>query len=187
MATPSIASADASLRRLLSAPIALHLLDTPLDYIFAEHMRLRAVCARLRQFAEDGLLDCADADLIRRHLEIDLADHCLDEERDLFPLLQKYARGVDDLQDTLAQLAIDHQQMQAMQGDVLKVLDHGANARAVALTEADGAVLNRYAELEQRHIAIEDGIVLAIARIRLSPRHLAEMTTSMKARRGLQA
>jgi hypothetical protein len=44
-----------------------------------------------------------------------------------------------------------------------------------------------YATGEHRHLAAENGIVLAIARIRLTRGDLAKMSRSMKQRRGLPA
>lgn len=187
MITPSGLPMDPSLRGTVATPVALHLLSKPLDYILAEHMRLRAVCAMLRRFADDGAIARNDADMIRRYLETDLPLHRQDEEADLFPLLRKHARSVDDLRDTLVHLAQDHQRMQMMQLGVIEALGQDANRPNVVLSGAAIALLRNFADSEHRHIAIENGIVLAIARTRLNAKYLIVMATSMKARREAKA
>lgn len=183
MITPSMPPMDASLRGTVATPVARHLLGTPLDYILAEHMRLRAVCAMLRRFADEGVIARADADMIRHYLETDLPMHWQDEEADLFPMLRKHARSVDDLRTTLLQLAQDHRQMELMQIRVIEVLGQDASASNVTLSGTAIAILRNFADSEHRHIAIENGIVLAIARTRLNAKYLIELAGSMKARR----
>lgn len=187
MRTASVLPMDPSLRGTVATPVALHLLSTPLEYIFAEHMRLRAVCAMLRRFADDGAIARADADLIRSYLETDLPLHRQDEEADLFPMLQKQARSVDELQTTLLRLAHDHRRIELMRLGVIEVLGQDASVSNVTLAGTEIAILRNFADSEHRHIAIENGVVLAIARTRLNAKHLIEMAVSMKARREAEA
>ena len=56
MITPSDRPMDPSLRGIVATPVGLHLLATPLDFILAEHMRLRALCAMLRHFAGEAAI-----------------------------------------------------------------------------------------------------------------------------------
>jgi hemerythrin-like domain-containing protein len=163
------------------------LLDAPLDYIFADHFRQRQLCGLLSKFANDGVADEREARAVLAFLESDLVLHHLDEEQDLFPALRRRARPEDELGDVMEQLGDDHDRGEAHARVIRKALAADAAGASIPLDGAARAAMRRYAGTQHRHLAVENGIVLSIARIRLTKADLSAMSRSMKVRRGLAA
>lgn len=168
----------------LEAP-GIELLDTPLDFIFAEHFRQRCLCGHLRRIATTRLATREEATVIVSFLTRDLVLHHVDEDEDLFPAVQRRALPEDELEPIVERLTADHTKASAwidairaeltrpLDGDHLQVSAHGADAMLA------------YATSEHRHLSIENSIVLVIARRRLTTSDLNALSRSMKARRGL--
>lgn len=170
--------------RLLE-PIPFALLDEPLDYIFADHFRQRTVCALLRRFAAARQARRAEADSVVALLSGELETHHLDEDEDLFPALRRRALPEDNLGTTLARLTEDHRLAEPMLETVIAALTARPADDPVRFSKAECEVMQAYAAREHRHLAIENGVVLAIARIRLTRPDLRAMSHAMKARRGV--
>ncbi len=81
------------------------LIDTPLDYIFADHFRQRSVCVALKRFAEHGRVPRSEADMVTAFLDRELSLHHEDEDQDLFPAVRRRALPEDDLGAVLARLS----------------------------------------------------------------------------------
>lgn len=163
------------------------LLDEPLDYIFADHFRQRGVCAALKTFAGVGHVPAQDANVLSDFLDRELKWHHQDEEEDLFPSLRRRAHPEDALDEPLARLSRDHSRSAATVGKIVEALGAAPDNDGVRLSEDMRGLMSAYAADEHRHIAIENGIVLAIARIRLTKGDIKAMSASMKARRGIIA
>ena len=71
-------------------PLDLRLLARPLDFVAAEHYRLRAALTQLDGLARGGMGDGRRklAKALLRYFSEDYALHLADEEADLFPLLR---------------------------------------------------------------------------------------------------
>lgn len=163
------------------------LLDEPLEYIFADHLRQRGVCAALRYFSDLGQISVKDAAVISAYLHQDLALHHKDEDEDLFPSLRRRALPEDALSEPLKRLSKDHSRSDAVVEKLVAALRPADGNENIRPSPEIRELIAAYSIDEQRHLAIENGIVLAIARIRLTRADLKAMSNSMKKRRGVAA
>lgn len=165
-------------------PLPAELLDRPLDYILADHGRQRAVCAALRGFAERGEGARADAASVLGYLTGDLETHHRDEEEDLFPALRRRAAPEDNLARTLDRLGEDHRETHAVAAALGRALAAAPCAETVRFARPARRIMQAHAASQHRHLAVENGVVLALARIRLTRGDLTDISRAMKARRG---
>ena len=170
---------------LVTELIPFALLDEPLEYIFAAHARQRAVCASLRKFARQGFAERGEADMVAAFLTQDRVLHQIDEDEELFPAVRRRAAPSDNLGVVLARLSDDHRRSQATIDMIVSVLCKNPARETQRLSVAECELLESFATMENRHLAIENSVVLSIARIRLSPGDLKSMSRAMKARRGV--
>ncbi|MGL4241930.1 MAG: hemerythrin domain-containing protein, partial [Beijerinckiaceae bacterium] len=115
----------------------------------------------------------------------DVAIHHEDEDNDLFPALRRRALPQDALGPVLARLAEDHRRNEGMVADIVVALTARQGDDPVVFDKASREVMAAYAFAEQRHLAMENGVVLAIARVRLTRADVRAMSAAMKARRGV--
>ncbi len=170
-----------------TAPPPFALLDEPLAYIHAAHLRQRAVCAVLRRFAIDHVASRAEADRMTAYLTGDLRLHHEDEDLGLYPLLRRRALAADGLGVTLARLSEEHRQGAALADMIVEALSAKPADDTVHIGTASGEAMQAYAASEMRHLALENGVVLALARIRLTRPDLKAISRDMKQRRGIVA
>lgn len=163
------------------------LLDQPLEYIFADHARQRAVCSALQKFATEGHAARHDADMITAFLTQDRVLHQADEDEDLFPAVRRRAVPADNLGAVLARLGDDHRRSQSMIDSIVAALCRHPARDQERLGAADCELMQSFATVENRHLAIENSVILAIAKIRLSQNDMKSMSRGMKARRGVVA
>jgi hemerythrin-like domain-containing protein len=161
------------------------LLEEPLDYIFADHFRQRSVCVALKRFAASGRAPRREADMVIAFLDRDLRWHHEDEDEDLFPAVRRRTVAEDDLGAVLARLTEDHRQSELMVSAIVSALAARPDQDPVRLDQQSREMMQVYAASEHRHLALENGIVLSIARIRLKPADLNGIRAAMKKRRGL--
>jgi hemerythrin-like domain-containing protein len=119
------------------------------------------------------------------YLTGDLRLHHEDEDLDLYPVLRRRALPADGLGVTLARLGEEHRQGAAMTDIIAEVLSARPADDMVHIDTASGEVMQAYAVSEVRHLALENGVVLALARIRLTRPDLKTITRGMKLRRGV--
>lgn len=169
------------------APPPLSLLDQPLDYLLADHFRQRSLCAEFRRIAEERTVPRGAADAIAAFLMEDLERHHMDEEDALFPALRRRLRPEDDLGFILARLIEDHRHAESMRDGVVEALVSDPAADPVTLSQATAEVMAAFAAGEHRHLAVENGIVMVIARKRLTTDDLAGISQRMKASRGIDS
>jgi len=180
------AAAGGNVERQALAPPPSALLDDPLGLIDADHARQRTVCRVLRQLSLAKRIDSDLGNDIANFLVRELPLHHRDEDEDLFPLLAKRALPEDGLAPILAQLAGDHVGSCASARKIAAALSSQAGKPTAVVDRASAELARHYAESEQRHLAIENAIVMVIARKRLKAADLQAMSRSMKARRGVQ-
>ncbi len=183
--SPIPSTGDAVTRRSLAQLDALpiSLLDEPLDYIFADHFRQRCLCAVLQSFARTRRAPRAGADMVVAFLARETALHHLDEDADLFPALRDRAKPEDGLSPILARLSEDHRQAAPLITEMIAALSTQLTHGAIKIRAAAAEAMSIYAACEQRHLSVENGIVLVLARKRLKLADLAAMRAAMKARR----
>ena len=164
----------------------VELLREPLVWFFAEHYRHRDMCKRLLELAttmrfdEEALVD------IQHFIETDMPLHIIDEEDDLFPLLRRRCMVDDNIENVLGILSGEHandmHDASAIKGLIDKAIEERRGLASFVETEQ---VLVAFCRSQMRHIAVENAVVLPIARLRLSERDLVNLGQRLAARRGL--
>lgn len=168
---------------MVPAMSSVELMDDPLAYLAAEHGRQRSVCALLRAFADAGAAERAPAREIIAFLERDVLLHHQDEIENLYPLLRRRALPEDDLDAFLALLDEERRQAGMVMQDVIAALS-SPGPGTIRIDHRTARSIYAYTASEQRHLALGNAIVLAIARIRLTRGDLRDLSRAMKLRRG---
>lgn len=167
------------------ADLPASLLDSPLDYILADHDRHRGICQRLREIARLGHIQGDEVASLSTYLTTGLTQHHDDEDEILFPALRRRALPEDELESVLSRLEDDHQRSHALVKSILDFFESAGPAQNVPVPQHLIAVILRYSAREYRHLAIENAVVMTIAQVRLTKSDLAAMSRQMKARRGM--
>lgn len=165
--------------------IPLALLREPLDWFFAEHFRHRQLCQMIDEVAGASVHDPQRVARIVDFLRFDLPLHVIDEEEDLFPLLRRRALPEDDLEQVLGVLSAEHKADVDQARQVRGLLETSLEERsAPGLDPAKQKTLRAFASQERHHLAMENAVILPIARLRLSMEDLHAMSRRLAARRG---
>jgi hemerythrin-like domain-containing protein len=165
--------------------IPSELLRTPLEWFFAEHYRQRQLCLLIDDLSRRTVFDGERIDAIAAFIRQDLPVHIIDEEEDLFPLLRRRCLPEDELERVLAILSADHKADLSTAAQVLAILDAArAQRRAPGLDRDARAALAGFAAQERQHLALENAVVLPIARLRLTDADLHGLAARLAARRG---
>ena len=177
-------------RRLPPAfePLDLRLLARPLEFIAAEHFRLRAALTQLDWLARgsmgDGRRKLAQA--LLRYFTEDYPLHVADEEADFFPLLRQRSAEDASFLASLDTLGIEHREDVARLAavvDGLRRLAEAGQRDDIPLAFAAGA--RAYTEALRRHIAWENAVLMPVARARLQSADLRRLAQRFAARRGV--
>lgn len=170
-----------------SAPKELprELMADPVAWFFLEHERHRQFCRVMETAAAAKVFD---PDLLAQLLDFmrnELARHIVDEEEDLFPLLRRRALPDDHIDEVLHRLAAEHK-TDADQGRIAREqLQACLRLRRAPRDLPDArAALEAFAAQEMRHLALENAVVLPIARLRLTPTDLRRLSRRLAQRRG---
>lgn len=167
-------------------PLPPELVHEPLNWLFAEHYRHRQLCQLIERVGVATVLLDEEAREILSFLRHDMPLHVIDEEDDLFPLLRRRCQPADELDAVLGALSAEHR------NDLQQ-----ARALIVALEQALGGggapghdretrrLFTDFAQHERRHIAVENAVVLPIARLRLTAADLRSLSVRLAARRGV--
>ena len=161
-------------------------MSQPLDYLVAEHDCLRSLCGILEHLADADDMDLADVDAALAYLRNDWPLHLADESEDLFPLLLRRCKPADEVKPLVAQLDAEHGTQVRLGRRVISGL-----AARVASRRPGGAppglrsLLTRFAQRERRHLAVETGILIPIARARLRAADRSRLTQHMAKRRAI--
>jgi len=159
------------------------LIESPIDFLFAEHHRQRQAANILQQIA-DGEFDKIGVEKLINFLEADFAIHVADEEIDFFPLLEQHCLPEDKIQDLIARLTEDHKKDKTA---VMRVIDFLQELLAGATSNPEArATIGNFAEHVLQHLAIENAVLLPIARARLDSEALSVLSGMMKERRSLR-
>ncbi len=164
-------------------PVAL--LSDPLAYILADHGRHRLACGALEAYAAAGRLAKTSADRVAAFLTRDVPLHFADEEEDLFPIMRQRALPEDRIEPVLVGLVLDHSRCRDLISEIISGLSRTRSHDPVELEPRIGAIMKTYSLTEQRHLAIENAIVIPIAQGRLKSDDLRLMSLHMRARRGV--
>lgn len=157
------------------------LIEAPLDFVFAEHLRQREAAVMLSMIA-DGEFDPSGVRALIAFLETDFALHVGDEEIILFPALKAHCRPEDEVDQIIARLADEHKEDEALCGEAIAILR--ARLGGEKPSAAESRRLRSFSDHVRRHLALENGVLLPIARVRIGPDALKSISESLKRRRG---
>lgn len=169
-------------------PLDPRLLARPLDFLHAEHYRLRAALTQLAGFAYGAAGEARRklAQALARYFSDDYALHVADEETDLFPLLRRRCAEDRAFLASLDMLAAEHRDDCIRTERIvagLKSLAAGPHRLDVPAELAADA--RAYIEIQRRHIAWEDAVLMPVARRALPASDLRRLAHKLAARRGI--
>ena len=166
-------------------PMPDDLIHEPLEWLFAEHYRHRQLWGVIERIAASTVLLREEVAEVLNFLRLDLPLHMIDEEEDLFPLLRRRCEPADEVEKVLGVLSLEHSAdidaAERVGGHLERALATGV---APGLDPAARKALTDFVMQEKRHIALENGVVLPIARLRLEPADLRTLSRRLAARRG---
>ena len=161
-------------------PMPPELIDSPLDFIFAEHLRQREAATMLLAIADGNYSKQGLTHLIE-FLENDFALHIGDEEVVLFPVLRERCLKEDNIDALIERLNEEHREDENTVEDVISILLRRIKGHMISAVDARR--LRVFAEHIRQHLALENGVMLPIARVRLSEDDLASLADMLKKRR----
>jgi len=178
---------------LLLELIPENLLREPIEYIFADHYRLRQIIATTSRFlATEIFTSPPDAETapeihtIRDYLADELPIHMADEEEDLFPCLVQHCPDDDETKQILAVLRQEHAEDLALLPSITAGLDDLLAGRQVADWPVFAASVAHFVERQRRHIIWENNIILPLARRHFTADDMARIGREMAARRNVE-
>jgi len=162
------------------------LLADPISWFFAEHHRHRQFCDLMQRAT---MATAYDEEVIGWLLDFvvhELALHVLDEEEDLFPLMRLRAQPEDKLETILGRLSGEHAKDLARAAAVRRHLEICLRQRVpIGRNQDRRRALDAFAVHERGHLALENAVVLPIARLRLTERDLVDLSSRLARRRGV--
>jgi len=166
-------------------PISADLLATPLDFFFAEHFRHRQLCGLIDRLSGATFFDPGPIAEVVDFLRFEAPLHIIDEEEDLFPLLRRRCLAEDEVEGVLGVLSAEHKADGVLGRTVRTYLERCLETRSAPGGSLEGRRdLAAFAAQERRHLALENAVVLPIARQRLTPEDLTGLARRLAARRG---
>ena len=161
-------------------PMPRGLIDSPLDFIFAEHHRQREAALILSMLA-DGEFNAHGVESLVDFLERDFALHVADEELVLFPMLKACCEPEDDVERIINRLVGEHKEDEASCERAVSILRRRLSG--FEMTIEDKRQLRKFSDHIRQHLALENGVLLPIARVRLQDDVLQAVSDSLKERR----
>lgn len=156
----------------------------PLDWFAREHEHHRRMCAQMRDLAISRMFDRTALVAMAEFVERELAQHLRDEEQELFPLLTRRAQPDDGAAEVLQRLYTEHrhnrEHAQAIAVHLRRCLDE---RRAPGDDPLAGPALASFATHELAHLALENAVVLPLARLRLTGRDLSGLRRRLSQKR----
>ncbi|MEQ1930214.1 MAG: hemerythrin domain-containing protein [Parvularculaceae bacterium] len=166
--------------RTAIGPPALNLLDAPLDFLLAEHARQRQAATILSQIA-DGAVSRQTVSSLVEFIENDLAQHVFDNEVAFFPIVRTNCSPDDNIEALLSLLADEHREDEQVSDEIVVILR--GLLQGLNMSDGDRKTLRDFAVHLRHQIALEDGVLLPIARARLNADSLRVISQSMMERR----
>jgi hemerythrin-like domain-containing protein len=165
-----------------------NLLRDPLDFLVADHMRQRKMCNVLDSLhlatETDGAKEETDA--IFAYLSEDFLLHISDEEVDLFPSLLATGDLDHEQEDLIDALTRNHAIELSLASDVIVFLQRTLSHRGGATNLWHFTRLPvTFTECLRRHLAIEDQMLLPMARKCLAAADLDRIGRAMARRRNI--
>lgn len=153
---------------------------SPLDFLYGEHLRQRQL-AKVLTLIADGLINRKTIASVIAFMENDLALHIMDEELALFPVLRSVCKTEDKIDAILDILAKEHREDEAESDEIVAILKDMAAGNAAS--ERSSERLRDFADRLRHHLALENGVLLPIARMRMTADALRSVGDSIAVRR----
>lgn len=158
-----------------------------IEFLLAEHLNHRRMCKALERLAATQSFEAAVVTSLLEFIRNDLTVHVLDEEEDIFPLLKQRCEADDKVEEVLSRLTIEHGVDRALSAQVQDVLRACLILRkAPSAIEGGADALRAFAQNELRHLALENAVVVPLARRRFSEEDLAFLSKRLLTRRALR-
>ncbi len=163
--------------------------NRPLSVIEADHASQLAVCRVLDRLLHNPRhgADAQELVAVRDYLRLQLPLHIADEEEDLFPLLRQQAPADDDLKQILAQLHTEHDTDRRLNDHLCSDIDCLITGHALADPAQFLKNAFAFSEMQRRHLAWENAVIVTRARKSLRKADQAELGRRMAKRRGIQS
>ena len=154
--------------------------EMPLECIFADNFRCRALCSVLHQIAGGDDVELKTLQVTLRFLQFDFASHVADEERSFFPLLRERALVSDSLEQIFTEPCFQPD----LSNRVVDGLERLRDSRKEPCPRpAFCEVMESFVKAERRRVSVENVVLLPLARQRLSQGDLAWLSRAMRSRR----
>lgn len=174
-------------KRAEVADVPDDLMQDPLDWFLAEHQRHRQFCELMRKASTATVFDEELVTWLLDFVVHELAQHVWDEEQDFFPILRARALPEDEVDKVLGRLSAEHAKDLGHARTVQQHLEGCLERRTpIGRAAARRKALQDFAAQELRHLALENAVVLPLARLRLTPEDLRVLSRKLAARRGLR-
>ena len=166
-------------------PLPEEAIDSPLDRIFAQHLRHREAAQIMAFIADGDELSRPDRTEIYAALSAfmaaDLIDHTLEEEQVFFPLLRENCEPQDGIDRVLARLSGEHMTDNGYRAELAPALARAAEGGELELSVR--RKLRAFSEHLRQHIALENAVVLPLARARLGAAAIQRLDETLRSRR----
>lgn len=157
----------------------------PLDLIARDHLMHSRLCSLLEEIA-DSLPDRVTTDMAQSAadaMKVNVAIHILDEELGLFPLLRAASSPDDNIGVVLSLLTREHEADIDFARELIEALEELALTGRPHNADMLGYMLRGYFELQRRHQAWEDAIVMPTARQMLAEDAINKLGAAMRRHR----
>ena len=158
--------------------------DDPFSVISASHTRHREVCQSLKPIAESRVMTLDDFLRLRQFFHHDLPHHRDDEEKCFFPVLRRRVQPERDLNlsSLLERIAMERRKADRLMLEILHSLGTPATSHPVAISAALASDIGDYHVSEMRRLAITNGVIMTIARTRLTRQDISSISRCMATR-----
>ena len=156
----------------------------PLEFMLAEHLNHRRMCRALERLAAAAEFDAVRITSLLDFIRFDLTLHVIDEEEDFFPMLRERCLPEDAVEEVLARLSEEHAEDKTLSVRVRDVLNACLIVRKPPHAIEGGAeALMKFAQHEMRHLALENAVVVPLARRRFDEQDLRALSRRLLDRR----
>lgn len=159
-----------------------------LDFILFEHLKHREMCNALDELADARNFSAAEMTRLAEFIRVDLTMHVFDEEEDFFPLLRQRCAPEDQVEEALTRFDREHEADRDLSAQVRFVL-YTSVSQKTPPSQMPGAseVLRAFAQAQRRHMMLENGVLIPLARRRLSEADLETLGRRFADRRTQRA
>jgi hemerythrin-like domain-containing protein len=158
--------------------------EEALDFILFEHLKHREMCNALDQLADAPSFDRAEVTRLAEFIRVDLTMHVFDEEEDFFPLLRQRCAPEDQVDAALDRFDREHEADRDLSAQV-RIILYNAVSTSTPPSQMPGAseMLRAFAQGQRRHMMLENGVLIPLARRRLSKDDLEALGRRLADRR----